>query len=240
MFLQEAERIAPENVDVMSTRAAILWSRLRRSDALALFNKVIKISPKHSYSRGQRAQILVGEGKLEQALDDYNVLVILEPRAYIYRMGRAKILMRLGDFSGASADLSAYIQMDRYNRDAFLLRASAYLNLEKTQAALSDFNTVLEGAGDGSTFIIGPDERAEILLRRSFLYLHLGLYDSAAADSLEAISTGGRTKISKLQLFLKRQGYRIEINGKTSNKMRSAITDCFKIGECSTLMFEKI
>ena len=93
---------------------------------------------------------------------------------------------------------------------------------------------------DGTTFALGSEKRAELLTRRSFLFLGLQQHKRAVADALEAVSIGGKPKILKLQVFLKKRGFAVKIDGKVSDAMRTAIQDCFGVDQCVAQIFRQI
>lgn len=237
--LQQAEALAPDDLDVVSTRAYLLFYHGRRMDALKLYDAVLLQDHKHISARENRANVLTWDGRFEKALADYDVLLELSPDNQSWRYLRASIHLRLGHHRRAAADLDVYIERNPYDRETYIARATAYMGYGQADQALDDINVVLGVAESGMTFVLGNETRAELLLKRSFLHLHLKQHDRAVTDALEAVSIGGTPKILRLKLFLKKRGFAVKINGVVSDTMRQAIKACFAVDRCAAGMFQR-
>lgn len=239
-YLMKAERLAPDNLDVRSSRAFYLIHKLRKSDALDLFDAVIREDGTHTSARRMRAQMHLAENRPKKALSDYNALIREYPADLDLRLARSQLNLDLGRNTDAAADLSFYIQKNPLNLVAYEMRAIAYARSGKAETGLNDLTVMLDGFKDGTTFVMGPEKRAELLSRRSFIFLDLKQHKRAVADALEAVSIGGKPRILKLQVFLKKRGFDLKIDGKVTKAMRTAIRDCFGIDKCVAQIFRQI
>lgn len=70
------------------------------------------------------------------------------------RIERSKIHIRSEEFSAADTMLSSVLRRDPKNHDALLLRASRYLNEDRTEEAIEDLRTALDVAPDDVQVIL--------------------------------------------------------------------------------------
>jgi len=239
-LIVHARKLAPGNLDVMSTQAFLLQQKLKNSDALDIYNNVLQADPDHKFARTQRAEMLNSMGNMRAAMEDYNELIRKSASDHRLKFTRGTLYLRMGLNDAAVMDLTEFIARDPHVREAYLMRAMALSDSGRYTDALADLNVVIDGLPDGSTFITGTQERGTFLMRRAMVYFHIGDNNKAVADALLATTHGGRSDILRLQIFLKQFGHKVTINGKNDQVLLDAVRDCFGTDACRAELIVRI
>ena len=239
-LLKTVEPLRPDDPDVQSTRAYVLWMRSRREDAIDLYDQVLSRHHDHLFAREQRAMLNGYRGMAKAALADFDILLSVQPQNLQWRYQRSVHQIAVGNFDEAADDLDSYIASYRFDREAYILRAHARINTGDADGALEDLNMVIDGSADGMTFVIDGEQLAALLLKRAFVHLFKGYHDMAVADALKATSAGGRHQILRLQVYLRKFDLDVEIDGEVSEALQKALRDCFGLDACAERIFHRI
>ena len=87
--------------------------------------------------------------------------------------------MRLRDYHGAAADAGALIKLEPGNRSGYYTRGTAFVQLNKPDSALADFNKSLS---------LSMNDDYTLSQRGSLLFNIYNRYDEAITDFTNAIN----------------------------------------------------
>lgn len=138
------EKEVPTTADGWNRRGNSLMEVNRLDDAIADFDKAIKLDADHATAWANRGIALAWKKQNEQALDSLDKAAAINPRlAYIFH-GRAIVLQNQGDLGAAAAALGRAIDLLENNLWAHRRRA-AILMLQRDYAkALADADAILK------------------------------------------------------------------------------------------------
>jgi tetratricopeptide (TPR) repeat protein len=228
-----ASKLAPRNADVRATGAFFVQLRGQDDDAIRAYSHAIALQPSHAFALGQRAKLHAAQGRLPQALEDYNSAIAATPGDLYLRRGRAQLLTALDRPREALADFDFVIQQMPHDFLAYSARAGIHRRLGNLELALEDLTTLILGPRSGIPFATGGDQLAGFLIQRAMVLADLQRGGEAAADMVRAAELGGRQKILRIQIYLRRQGYsRLPVDGTRSDALSAAIEGCFADFKC--------
>ena len=235
-----AAKLAPRNADVRATVAFLLHVRGQEDDAIRAYSAAIALEPTHTFALGQRALLHAGNGRVSQALEDYDAAVAAAPEDLYLRRGRAQLLIALERPREALADFNVVIERMPNDFLTYWARAGVHRQLGNLQAALEDLTTLILGPKGGIPFATGGDQLAGFLMQRAMVLGDLQRGAEAAADMLRAVQLGGRQKILRVQIYLRRQGYaQLPIDGAPSEALSTAVEACFSDFKCRAGLAEE-
>jgi tetratricopeptide (TPR) repeat protein len=228
-----ARALAPDDLDIRATNAAILAWRAPR-EALAEFDSIATKDATHLYARGQRARLLMQFGKPEAAMKDLDFLLSGDHPQSDYLPSRAEASLQMGRPQDAIADYTAALDLDPGRFNLLLARADAFEAYGDNEAALRDYDTILGPiGGDKSPYAIGGDVLAAPLMERAKLLVRAKRFADAATDMSAAIAKGGKPTGLKAQLFLRRNNFpEVPLDGRDSTELRTALASCFALNAC--------
>jgi tetratricopeptide (TPR) repeat protein len=113
-------------------------------DAISLFDKALKIDPKHIGSLAFRGICKNGDKDYVGAIADFNKAIELGKADTFIYTNRAESKLFLGDYRGAIQDCNIAIGMNISYSLAYNTRAKAKFELKDFKGALLDFNKVIQ------------------------------------------------------------------------------------------------
>jgi len=119
---------------------------LRKPDneAIAHFNKAIRLYPQYEQGYLSRANALMSLGRFRQALRDYDSVLRRNPQHAEAYYRRAFCYLKLKQYDLAIKDINHTIEMEPENADAYDLRGSVYSHLLKYKEAIRDYSLSIE------------------------------------------------------------------------------------------------
>ncbi|HEY0622892.1 DUF3857 domain-containing protein [Sphingomonas sp.] len=138
------EKEIPTTADGWNRRGNSLMEDNRLDDAIADFDKAIKLDADHATAWANRGIALAWKKQNEQALDSLDKAAAINPRlAYIFH-GRAIVLQNQGDLGGAAAALGRAIDLLENNLWAHGRRAAILMLQREYARALADADAILK------------------------------------------------------------------------------------------------
>ncbi len=135
-------------------------------------NHFIKLSAEPAYAAQKDAL-------LKQALEDCTIALQYKPNHAKGYENRQNIYLRLRDYHGAAADAGALIKLEPGNRSGYYTRGTAFVQLNKPDSALADFNKSLS---------LSMNDDYTLSQRGSLLFNIYNRYDEAITDFTNAIN----------------------------------------------------
>lgn len=162
--------LEPKNLDAYFYRGIAKNDLGDYSGAIVDYSKIIVLQPDADtyYNRGNSRYSLKD---LVGAQEDYQNAYKLDPNFIdaLYSLGCVKY--DLGDYEAAIKDFSLVINMAPREPKTYLLRASAYVALEKYPLALQDYS-----------FAILADPSSDSYYKRGVFYMDINYYEKAYLD----------------------------------------------------------
>jgi tetratricopeptide (TPR) repeat protein len=232
-YLSVARELAPGNADVRATEAFLIGETGQTDEAIRIYGEAIALQPDHAFSLGQRGTLLEAQGWPERALKDYDRAIAAAPEDPIVRRARVGLLVAVGKPREALADLNILLKQNQYDFLAIMTRAAVHQSLKEHEAALEDLNALIYGPKGGMPFATGGEQLAGFLMQRAVVLAELKRNVEAAENATRAIELGGKRKILRLQVYLRRHGFSLlSLDGLISPALTSAIEACFGRAEC--------
>ena len=163
-----------------NNRGNAFFSIGKNAEALADYNKAIALAPNYDKGYGNRGAVYFRMGKHDEALADFNKALALNPDYDDAYMNRGVIRSIKGDFANAQTDYTRFLQKNPTHHQSLHWRGIAFLNTEKPQAALQDFDKAIQ---------IFP-QQAEYYFNRSKAHKALKQNDKALQDAEQAQKMG--------------------------------------------------
>lgn len=148
-----AEKLAPENVEVLLTSARLALALRDYPLAEKKADEALKLDPKQIEGLLMKGQILAAKGDTEGALKFSDQAVALDPNSTAARLDRANRLMIAGQDAKSQADVAAVLALQPRNAGATYLNgvlmvragkyADAQLELQKLGPVISRFPRAL-------------------------------------------------------------------------------------------------
>ena len=231
--LKLARALAPKDADVAVTGAFLVYLRGQHEDAIAAYGAAIAMQPDHAFALGQRAMLHAAKGRLDLALEDYDQAIRSAPQDVVLRHGRADVLIALERPSPALEDLTMIIQSDPRDFLAYVKRAGVHRRLGRLEAALADLTTLIAGPNGAMPFATAGDQLAGFFMQRAMVLSDLRRNAEAARDMLQSVQLGGKSKILRLQVYLRQHGHPdVALDGVASGELATAVEACFAKQQC--------
>jgi tetratricopeptide (TPR) repeat protein len=232
-YLSAARELAPRNADVRASEAFLVGETGQTDEAIRIYGEAIALQPKHAFSLGRRGMLLEAQGWPERAIKDYDDAIAAAPEDPAVRRARADLLVAAGKPREALGDLDALLKQNKHDFMAIMMRAAAHQMLREYDAALEDLHTLIYGPKDGIPFATGGEQLAGFLMQRAMVLVELKRNLEAAEDATRAVELGGKQKILRLQVYLRRHGFSLlRLDGLISPALTAAIEACFGRAEC--------
>ncbi len=138
-----AVELAPEDAEIIRTRAMLHLRADRFEQALADIDRAIEVEPDHAPTHEVRGMALMMLDRFDDALKAFDRAVELDPEATSSLQNRGRVLALMGDFSKALEALKTAIDKNPQDYSALLLRAQIYAQQGNIEAAIDDVDTVL-------------------------------------------------------------------------------------------------
>ena len=116
----------------------------RYDEAIAHFDKAIKLNPKHSDSYYERGYAKFIFGRHKAAIADFDKAIQLNSEAVYTYFARGHAKRTLGDYEGAIADLDRVIQLCPEHVSLYNTRSAWKVSLGDLKGATSDYNRAIE------------------------------------------------------------------------------------------------
>jgi tetratricopeptide (TPR) repeat protein len=235
--------LEPNNLNLQLTRAVILQSDRKLPAARQVVEAVLERDP-----RNISAWLLVGKihenlDNAERAIDAYENVISYRTKpaqndtSLAAHLALGTLYLQVAQPEQSIVNFDIYVtnrrgQHPMSQKDALLGRAAAHAQLGNSTAALQDINAVINGPAPGERFAMAPSELSQLLAGRAMIHYEIRRNEEAAADMLRSVELGGKAQLLKLQLFLKRQGMSVKIDGEKSDELREQIRKCFAEDAC--------
>lgn len=227
--IEQAIALDPSNLDLQLTKATLLASDHRPDPALVVTMAVLKQDPSHATAWMLAAQLNATLQHIGGGIEAYERGLALDDRMPIHG-ALGELYLQNGDPETAVRYFGVSIDRHKHDQDSLIGRAKAYSILGNAPAALKDFSKAIDGPEPGKPFRTSNLDR--LLVSRAFVYFELKHNELAAADVLRAVDLGGRPQILRMQLFLKRNGMTVTIDGEKSTELTQSIRRCFGEDAC--------
>jgi tetratricopeptide (TPR) repeat protein len=236
--IEIALRLAPDDLDVRATKAAILAWRFPE-EALLQFNLILDRSADHIYAHGQRAKLLLQFDRPDLAVRDLDFVLNVDRAATEYLPLRAEANLKRGRPLDAIADYNAALKLDPGRLWLMLGRAKAFAESGDEDAAIADYDTVLGPVGSDKRrpYAISGEDLSRSLTERAKVLVRVKRFADAVTDMMAALATGDRRSMLRIQVFLRQNGYpETPLDGRDSTALRTTLHACFGLNSC----FQKI
>lgn len=233
VYVDEALRQKPTSSDLISTKAYILSLRGRMDRSMPLYEHAIARDTRNTFARQHRAVELVQRNRMKEAVEEYGRLIELQPEDGDWYAARGQLLLRSGDAKAAVADLDQALKLSPPNLQLYSARATALTIRGSLPEAIDDLTVLIDGTPDGMRFAVGGEQLANFLTTRGLLYYRSGRAEQAAADILRAVAQGGKSSVTRLQVYLAGRGLEVPVDGTKSPGLHAAVMACFADGDCA-------
>ena len=186
LWAHVAERF-PGTATAYGNRGMWLRERGRGAEALTLFTRAIEADPRSGTYYNSRGKLHFDEGRTPEAIADYTAGIATEPELAELHVNRGAAYAKTGDYAAAEADLNRGLALNaadpkRDDFNAYLNRSLLYYTMGRTDAALEDYDRLLE---------LRP-ERHDLWQERGAIRLNAGRDAEGRADIETAIRLAGR------------------------------------------------
>lgn len=160
------------------SRAAELQGRGDFAGALALFDQVLRVQPRHALGLVNRGICLIHLGDCARAIESLSLALPEAPRAPEIYLNRGMAHSRLGHCDAALADYDAAITLRPAYLEAVFNRAVVLATIGRTEEAVAGYGRVLD---------LQPTH-AEALCNRALAFVGLERFAAALSDADHAVS----------------------------------------------------
>lgn len=177
--LDEAVRLAPDNVALLRERGLTLFNMDKPERALADFSRAVKLEPNDSPLHQVMAVVLARLKKFDEALAEIEKARKLEPNSIMPLVQKARIHAQQKKYDAAIEDLKQAMAMKPGNAEMLellLLRAGVYQVKGDAQKALDDVDEALK---------LRPGS-IELLAQKARIHAGQKDYDAAIEDLNQA------------------------------------------------------
>lgn len=181
--LTDAHHIAPASVTVLNNRARIYLSMGRKEEAVADYEKVMRLDSTLSEPYFYRGMVSFSIGDLEAAETDFEHLRAMAPDAEMTLVALAALHTARGENDSAAAEYGRLIAMSP--------AAEYYSGLIENQLALE---RLTEASETIATAIERYPADPEFYVFRALLNKRRYLYDEARSDARRAVSLGANAQ----------------------------------------------
>jgi tetratricopeptide (TPR) repeat protein len=159
------------------------WSSKHYSEAIADFNRALKLNPRSLPAMLARAQCYRDENQLDQAFDSFTQALALDPKNPAALAGRGEIYLIKQQYQKGIADLSKAIQIAPNGLWYYEMRYAAYQSTHQFKLAIKDISKMLEltNKSDVKRQVVGYCSRGEC-------YMALNDYQQALVDHNKAVA----------------------------------------------------
>lgn len=168
----------PDYVDGYIKRAKISQNLRDYRNALADYDRILRLQPYQTQYRLNRASLHAQLGNIQAEIEDYNYLLSLNPQSPRIYQQRALARMRSHDYLGAINDYSSLIKLKPLQSENYISRGYAYLKIQDYPGALVDASEAIK---------LDPQQHNSYKLR-SEARRHLGDNLGADADEKQALA----------------------------------------------------
>ncbi|HEX2787316.1 MAG TPA: trypsin-like peptidase domain-containing protein [Ignavibacteria bacterium] len=142
-FLEKYLKEFPDDHKGYNYRGLAYTGRKMYKEALADFNKSIKINAKYAPAYTNRADIYFKTEDFEKAIKDYSSIIKMFPDNIYAYYARGIARMSNEDNSEAAEDFTFVIKKDKHYTAAYLNRGIAYYKDHQWELAIVDFKTAI-------------------------------------------------------------------------------------------------
>ncbi len=147
-----AQALAPDYHRPYGFRASTLFLMNELDQALADVNRLLELSPNHSWAYGLRANIYELQGDKEDlAIADLDQAIALSPETAVYHFQKGAIFYFQEDYDQARENFSRSLELDDKDASSYAWRGDTYFYQEQYDQALSDYNQALALESDFSS-----------------------------------------------------------------------------------------
>lgn len=148
-----AIELAPNDEELYLERGITYMYEDNHDSAILDFTRAIELLPTYLDPYVQRGYIYLGTHQYDKAIDDFNKVVDLQPSQTEAYHQRGKAYAGKADYATAIENYTKAIELSPDNADYYYFdRAEAYRLLGDNEAAIADYETVIEESED--TFLV--------------------------------------------------------------------------------------
>lgn len=184
--LNQAARMAPNAVVVLSNRARLLSALGRDDEAAADYTHILEVDSTDTSALFNRGMLALNRGDVAAATPDFDKLASLQPDSRETHIAMASSLARRGDFDQARRHYTALLESEP-NDEFYLGRAICNLMTDRLSEAAIDLNEAIK---------INPDN-PDLYAQRAVLHRMTYRNAEAEADLRKAFSLGYQLDISR-------------------------------------------
>ncbi|WRS26610.1 tetratricopeptide repeat protein [Oscillospiraceae bacterium MB08-C2-2] len=133
VYMNEAVKLCPEDVEMLYRRAALLELLGETAEAVEEYAKVVALEPSHHQAHFQRGFLLRQENPLEASVS-FGKAAALVPEDGVYQMHYARALMETGREGDAARAFERAVQLDPVNDEAWYFWGSLLVKKNPQQA----------------------------------------------------------------------------------------------------------
>ncbi len=170
-----------------------LFDEKNYNDAIAEYDKTIKLNPEHIYAYYQRGASYFNLGGHEkETIRDSNKIIALDPDyesgvAYSMRGGS---YYALGEYESAIMDYDEFLKKNPNDALIYADRGTAYFNLGEYESAFEDYKKVLE---------LNPSGRVEKIVRENMQVLADRLKEKKQSPQSGVLAEQDLNRINELE-----------------------------------------
>jgi len=170
--LNEAVKLAPNDIEILRGRGQVLLSQNKLAEALKDFERALEIDPDDADSLNALGMTLTLDKKFDEALAQFNRLVELAPESPVARLQRARVYAAQKLWDKALTDVNEAIRLEPNLAAALLVRSGIHQAQHKREEALADLELILER----------QDNAADVILLHAQIAAQGGLWSKAIGD----------------------------------------------------------
>jgi tetratricopeptide (TPR) repeat protein len=176
-FFLQAESLDPGYIDAIFEAGNCYLHVEQVPEAIAQFDKIVKLEPNNSEVYRRRATALKGVDRWKEAYDDFSKSIKLTPDIANVYTSMAEVCEHLGKWQEAIDNYDKYLAIDPGYDRAFCQRALIFLRIKNYPKAIDDYSHVIK---------MNPqDDFAH--KQRGDTYMLMKQYQKAADDYSEAL-----------------------------------------------------
>jgi tetratricopeptide (TPR) repeat protein len=142
--LRRAVELAPDDLEALLNLGRALHNLHRNTEALATFNRVLKLTPTLPLARFHRGMTYSALGEFDKALEDLSREIEMNPDYPASYLVRGTALMSMGDWEKALGDLEIAVAKMPDNARAQYARSRCLIQLEKLEQAEAGLRKTIE------------------------------------------------------------------------------------------------
>jgi tetratricopeptide (TPR) repeat protein len=226
-LLNAALALAPNDADVLATRAFILFGDRDWDGAMRDVERALVIDFGNSDAHWVRGVVLEQRGKLDAAEHDFSHALLLDAGNFRARQFRGRLRLKANNPSGALEDAEVLLGVRPFDFEGLQIRAAARFRMKDFEGSVADLNKVLGEPGANTSASPVSARFNGLYIQRASALVSLGKIELAYKDIDRLVRTAGPRAVLRMQVYLRAHGFPgLAIDGQRSPMFDEALAKC--------------